>query len=226
MKISNLKKNLGGFELSIERLHINSPGIYGLIGPNGCGKSTAAKLMAGLMMRDSGDIDYENLCPRDITMLTQKPYLMRDTVYNNLVYPLKIRGIKPDTDLCERYLERAGLSDKKKQQAKSLSGGEQQKLAMARAIIFEPKLIIADEAVSALDIDSLGMFEQWILESQNTRPVIWLIISHQLAHIKRLCGYIFFMSDGRIADEGCADELLLKPESLMLKRYLKQETIE
>lgn len=226
MKISNLEKKMDGFSLNIGHLDINAPGIYGLIGPNGCGKTTTAKLIAGLLPYDRGRIDYGGLSARDITMLPQKPYLMDDTVYNNLVYPLRVRGIKPDIALCNRYLDQIGFLGRQKQQARSLSSGEQQKLALVRAMIFEPKLIIVDEALTDLDIDSLDMFEQMILEIQRNRPVTWILISHQLPHVQRMCEYIFFMAGGCLEAEGQTKEILFRSQNPLIRQYLKHETID
>jgi ABC-type multidrug transport system ATPase subunit len=224
MKITGLEKTQGSFSLRIDEMALTGPGIYGLIGPNGCGKTTAAKLIAALLAPDRGTIDPEGLTDRDITMLTQTPYMMDDTVYNNLIYPLKVRKIKPDSTLCDQYLERIGLLRQRKQRARSLSGGERQKLAMLRALIFKPRFIIMDEALTDLDIDSLDMFENLILETQKSDPVIWLVISHQLPHVKRLCDYIFFMSKGRLETRGPAEEILLRPANPLVRQYLKHET--
>jgi ABC-type multidrug transport system ATPase subunit len=225
MIIRALEKKLGNFSLHIESLSIPSPGIYGLIGPNGCGKTTAAKLIMNLISPDSGNIDPEGLSSRDITMLSQKPYMMDDTVYNNLIYPLRIRNITPDPVLCDACLDRIGFLHRRKQWARSLSGGEQQKLALVRALIFKPKFIIADEAMTDMDIDSLDMFEGIIMDSQKEEPVVWIIISHHLPHIRRLCEYIFFMDKGRIEAEGPLDEMLFQPQNPLVRRYLKHETI-
>jgi ABC-type multidrug transport system ATPase subunit len=222
MVVSGLQKTLGAFSLCIDRLAIGGPGVYGLIGPNGSGKSTAAKLCAGILAPDAGTIDLEGLRPRDITMITQKPYIMDDTVYNNLVYPLKLRGIRPDAALCDRMLEQIDLSVRRGQRARGLSGGERQKLALCRAMIFKPKMIIADESLAGLDIDSLDMFEKLILDTQQKRPIIWLMISHQLPHIRRLCGYLFCMSGGRLAAEGPTEELFAS-EIPAVRRYVWHE---
>lgn len=96
MKISKLQKKMGQFTLQIEELYLESGKVHGLIGTNGCGKTTLSKLIQGILVPDGGRIDYEGLTPRDITMTTQRPYLLHDTVYQNLIYPLKIRGIRPD----------------------------------------------------------------------------------------------------------------------------------
>jgi ABC-type multidrug transport system ATPase subunit len=229
----SLTKTQGVFSLSIDSLEIRQPGIYGLIGPNGCGKSTTAKIIAGILPPDSGTVSI-SLDPRDITMVTQKPYIMDDTVYNNLAYPLKLRGEKNHTSLCDEYLGKIGFLERKNQRARGLSGGEKQKLALLRAMIFNPQLIILDEAMTDLDLDSLDMFENMILEQKERT---WIIISHQLAHVRRLCGYIFFMANGRLEAEGPAKELLRLPSAgdvpqahsstnAEVRRYLKHEIME
>ena len=207
LTLTGLEKKLGDFYLDIESLVISGPGVYGIIGPNGSGKSTLAKLIAGLMEPDRGNIDTGGLDPRDLTLLPRKPYMMDDTVYNNLVYPLKLRNIQTDPQLIDDYLDRMGLSERRKQKARSLSSGEQQKLAFLRALIFKPRLIIADEAMTALDIDSLDLFENLLLESQKKESSTWIIISHQMSHVRRLASHLFFMYQGKIETSGSLEEI-------------------
>ena len=78
MKISKLQKKMGQFTLQIEELYLESGKVHGLIGTNGCGKTTLSKLIQGILVPDGGRIDYEGLTPRDITMTTQRPYLLHD----------------------------------------------------------------------------------------------------------------------------------------------------
>jgi len=221
MLLNDVQKKLGDFSLFIEHLEISKPGVYGLIGPNGSGKSTLAKIMAGLLAPDSGSIDTEGLSMRDITFLGRKPYMMEDTVYNNLVFPLDIRKIKPDTDIINEYLNRMNFLKRSRQRAKSLSGGEQQKLSFLRAVIFKPKLVIADEAMTAMDMDSLDLFERTIIEEQKKESSIWIIISHQMPHITRVCDYLFFMYDGKIETHGKTQELFSKSDNPRLENYLR-----
>ena len=220
MKISGLEKKLGSFNLSVENLTVPGPGIYGLIGPNGSGKSTLAKLMAGLLEPDRGSIVTE-LGIRDITCLSRKPYMMNDSVYNNLCYPLRLRKQQADSALIAAHLERMGFTERQKQKAKSLSSGEQQKLAFLRAIIFKPRLVIADEAMTALDIDSLDLFENMILEEQKKDPIIWIIISHQMPHIRHLCEHIYFMYQGKIETEGKTADIFSNAHNPRLRQYLR-----
>lgn len=225
MKISNLKKEFGSFSLDIKSLDMEPGRIYGLIGANGCGKSTLLKLLAGVLKPDGGSIDYEGLCPRDITMLPRKPYLLHDTVYQNMIYPLKLRKIKPERKTIDHWLALMGLEDKHAQYAPNLSGGEQQKLALARALIFDPKLILLDEGLSNMDIESIAQVEALIRRRQEQAAVTWLIANHQLSHIERLCERVYFMDRGGIAAQGDTRALLFSPENEALIRYLRFESM-
>jgi len=221
MKISNMKKKFENFSIDVENLEIPHGKVSGIIGPNGCGKTTVMKIMAGLIRPDSGIIDYENLTPHNITMAFRKPYLLHDTVLKNLTYPLKIRKIKPDHDQVEHYLQLAGLQNSRNQYALALSGGEQQKLSLIRALIFSPKLVFIDEAFSNMDIESVARFEDYILEMQKSKPITWVIVSHQLSNIKRLCENIYFMHNGKIKISGHPEEILPAPQDPDLRRYLQ-----
>jgi len=220
MILTGIEKKLGNFSLCIEKFAVSKPGIYGLIGPNGSGKSTLAKIMAGLLEPDSGTVDTEGMTGKNITFISRKPYMMEDTVYKNLVYPLELRNKKKDAEVVNKFLERMRLLERAKQRAKSLSGGEQQKLAFLRAIIFKPQMIIADEAMTAMDMDSLDLFEKTIIEEQKKENSIWIIISHQMPHIRRLCEYIYFMYNGKIETEGSSEEIFFYNQNPHLKKFL------
>lgn len=225
MRISNLEKRFPGFAVRIDELRLEHGRIHGLIGPNGSGKTTVMKLMAGLLKPDGGEIDHEGIAPREMTMVPRKPYFLHDSVYNNLIYPLALRGIKPDAEAVEHHLALAGLSRERKKYARNLSSGEQQKLALVRALIFAPKLVFIDEAFSNLDIESADLFERLILDRQRENPITWVVISHQLAHIQRLCEAVCFMDAGRIEAQGATPDVLLRPENPKLRRYLRYEGV-
>ena len=207
MKISKLQKKIGQFTLQIEELYLESGKVHGLIGTNGCGKTTLSKLIQGILVPDDGRIDYEGLTPRDITMTTQRPYLLHDTVYQNLIYPLKIRGIRPDEAKMDAWLERCGLLQKKNQYARSLSSGEQQKLSFIRALVFDPAFVIVDETLSNLDPDSTELFEQLMREQQTKNKMTWLLISHQLVHVRKICDQVHFMEQGKVLVSGTPEEI-------------------
>lgn len=197
MRITNLEKTIGKFHMEVDDLYIEPEKIHGIVGPNGCGKTVFLKMLAGIIMPDKGTLDYEGLSSRDITMMFQQPYLMHDSVYENLIYPLKIRGIHPDEEEIDRMLNRVGLKEQKRQYARSLSSGERQKLSFLRAVIFRPRMIMVDETLSNLDSESEELFVGMISEIQKERPITWLIVNHQLDHIYQLCDEIHYMEKGR-----------------------------
>lgn len=226
MKITNLEKRISGFHLNIPELNIKEGCIHGFIGANGCGKTTLAKTLMGIHSADKGTIDLGNLSLDEITMTSQRPYLLHTTVYENLIYPLKIRKKKLDENQIDQLLEVCGLLDKKKQYARSLSSGERQKLSLIRAMIFEPKLFIIDETLSNLDLESVGLFEKMILDKQSKNPVTWILISHQLAHIHKMCDFVHFFSNGKLVSSGSPDEILIESKDEMIQSYLKTQIIE
>jgi len=194
MRITNLTKKIDDFHLRIPELIIEEKKIHGIIGGNGSGKSTLAKLIMGILEPDAGMIDYGTIPTDKITMTFQRPYLLQESVYDNIVYPLKIRKIKPKEEEIDEWLVRFGLQEKKRRYARSLSSGERQKLSFIRAMIFRPELVIIDETFSNLDQESVEVAEKWILENQQKQPITYIIISHQMNSITHLCDYIHELS--------------------------------
>jgi len=198
MRITELRKTIGKTDLYIDDLTIESGLIHGLVGPNGCGKTTLLKLIMGIVQPDSGSIDYEGLKMTDMTMMSQRPYLMHRSVYDNIVYPLKIRGEQTGCDEVEDLMERVGLLNLKNQYAGSLSSGERQKLSFIRAIIFRPKMVLMDETLSNLDADSEALFKEIIMERHREDGSTWLIVSHQWDEMNDLFDKVHHMEKGKI----------------------------
>ncbi|MBR3377428.1 MAG: ATP-binding cassette domain-containing protein [Mogibacterium sp.] len=198
MRITELRKKIGKTDLYIDDLKIESGLIHGLVGPNGCGKTTLLKLIMGITEPDSGHIDYEGLKPSDITMMSQRPYLMHANVYDNIIYPLKIRGMKIDRNEIDGLMERTGLLQIRDQYAGSLSSGERQKLSFLRAMVFRPKMILMDETLSNLDQDSEKLFKEMIIERHKEDGSTWLIVSHQWDAMNELFDKVHHMDKGRI----------------------------
>lgn len=201
MKIINLEKNMGRFQLKIDHLDIEPGKVHGLVGHNGCGKTILLKSIMGILEPDCGEIDLDGLSRRDMTMMTQRPYLLHDSVYENVIYPLKIRKMAVDEAAVDALLEKVGLLAQKNQYARSLSSGERQKLSFLRAVIFGPEFVIMDETLSNMDPESEKVILDFIREIQKTKPITWLIVNHQLEQKKDLCDVIHYMEKGRIVNE-------------------------
>ncbi len=214
MIITNLQKQRGELFINIEHLELENGKIHGLFGGNGCGKSSLSKMLIGDIALDSGHIDYGGIQASEITLMPQRPYMLQRSVYENIIYPLQIRNLPIDDDSINIYLERAGLTNKKHQYARTLSSGEQQKISFIRALIFKPRFIIIDETLSNLDIDSLNIFLQWILDWQQELKATWLIISHQMNQLKRICDTVHYMRKGRMITSGPLEQVLQQIDSI------------
>ena len=140
--------------------------------------------------------------------------------------------MQPDNDQVEHLLEIAGLQDIRNEYALNLSGGEQQKLSLIRALIFSPKLIFVDEGFSNMDIESVAFFEDYILSLRRddnadstailpTTNTTWVIISHQLSNIRRLCERVYFMHDGEVKASGPTGEIFTSSDNAELNKYLQ-----
>ena len=201
MKITNLKVSAGGFSLSVPSAEFTPGKIHGLIGHNGSGKTILLKTIMGIMTPEEGGIDYEGLAMQEVTLMSQRPYLLHGSVYDNLVYPLKLRGIDLKTPEMaaeiDRLLDRVGLLPMKNQYARSLSSGERQKLSFLRAVIFKPKFIMMDETLSNMDPESEMQILGVIREIQaSSNPATWLIVNHQLEQKEELCDVVHRMEKG------------------------------
>ncbi len=173
-----------------------------LVGPNGAGKSTFLKVCHGLLPPSGGSIQWQGKSPkqmgRKIAMVFQRPCLLSRSVRANLSYVLSLRGI--GRPLQSRYISEAlslvGLHEFGDRNAVSLSGGEQQRLAIARAWLLKPEIILLDEPSAGLDLLSSKAVEDLILRLKRQNIKI-IFSSHNLAQVRRLCDEIIFLDYGR-----------------------------
>ena len=170
--------------LCCPRLNIEAGKVTALIGANGSGKSTLLNVLAFLEPPSTGCLDFFServiskqsvLFRKQIGFLPQKPYLFRGTVADNLVFVLKLHQISKSQQsiICDAMLNKLQITHLKNQSAKKLSGGELQKVALARALITQPKVLLMDEPFSYLDQSSSLFLEQFIREySQETQKTL------------------------------------------------------
>lgn len=199
--IKNLKKYYKDkLALNIKSLEIESGKITGIVGENGVGKSTLLNILSGIDKDFTGEVHYDNIklnkeIQRDITLVFQKPRLLNTLVYKNLIYPLKIRNIKKeDINLnVEKVLDLLDIQKLKNKNAKKLSGGEMQKVAIARALVFNPKVLMLDEATSNIDIESKKTIERIIFDYNKHEKNTIILISHDKEQIKALCDNVIVL---------------------------------
>lgn len=191
----------------------------GLVGPNGSGKSSLLKLLSFLETPSSGTLWFQGKevagkagleIRRRIAVVFQEPMLLNTTVYENVALGLKIRSVgKLQTqERVQAWLERFGVAHLKHQQARSLSGGEAQRVSLARAFVLQPDILFLDEPFSALDAPSkqslLADLTQVFRETKTTT----VIVSHDFNEIERLAQRAIILISGRIKGSGRPDELL------------------
>ncbi|WP_170270382.1 ABC transporter ATP-binding protein [Heliorestis acidaminivorans] len=183
---------------------LNSGEVVAIIGPSGSGKSTFLKLLNRLLEPTRGKIQYKGQAidkiavtelRRQVAYISQRPYLFPGTVADNLAYGAQLWNL--DYDGAE-WLEKVDLSPTLlTQQGDNLSGGEQQRLALARSLLLEPSVLLLDEPTSALDIHGTALIENLISSYlHGERAVLW--VTHDPKQAKRIAHRIFLMEQGRL----------------------------
>ena len=215
--------------------------VTALIGPSGCGKSTLLRSVNRLNdlideVRVSGSIHYQghNIYSRDIDviglrkrmgMVFQKPNPFPMSIYENVVYPLRIDGVRNKgvlEEVCERSLQGAALWDEVKdrlhENALGMSGGQQQRLCIARAIAAEPEVLLMDEPCSALDPIATGKIEDLIQELKGEYSI--LIVTHNMQQASRASDYTAFMFLGRLIEYGPTIDVFTNPHLKETEDYI------
>ena len=210
-----------------------------IVGESGSGKSTLALCLACLEKATSGSIRFEErdilefgekdlrAIRRKIQLIFQDPansFNPRWKVVDILTEPLVLQGNLSRNEMrlrARRLLEQVGFSsDMEERRPSELSGGQRQRLAIARALTLEPKLLILDEALSALDCSVQAQIANLLVELQSTRGMTYLFITHDMAMAAHLADEIAVMSQGRIVDRGVPDKILKQPESGVTRELL------
>jgi peptide/nickel transport system ATP-binding protein len=221
-------------KFSLERGHT-----LGLVGPSGSGKSTLARCLAFFETPTSGEIwlDGHNLCGlnrrqraamrADIQIVFQEPAASlnpRFTAAQIVTEPLLIRGIGTAMTRRQRaaeLMETVGLPRQSLQTpALEFSGGERQRLAIARALALEPKLLILDESFAGLDLSIQAQVTSLLLDLQERRGLTYILIAHDLALVWRVAGEIAVMDQGRIVEHAGVAALLARPQHPLTRALL------
>lgn len=197
-----------------------------VLGPNGAGKSLLLRLLHGLIPLSEGRILWQGqpmvaAHQHAQAMVFQRPVMLRRSVHANLRFALKVRGFAgPErARRTEQALEMAGLTHVAKRPARVLSGGEQQRLAIARALACGPELLFLDEPTANLDPAATAHIETLIREA-HAKGVTVMMVTHDQGQARRLAQDLIFLQDGRVAETGPADLLLHTPKSEALRAWL------
>jgi peptide/nickel transport system ATP-binding protein len=212
---------------------------YGLIGESGSGKSTAGKAILQLTKSTAGSISFENTnlnnlsktkmraFRQEIQMIFQDPYSSlnpKKRIIDIVAEPM--RNFENNTPEEEQekvlyFLQKVGLtSDALYKYPHEFSGGQRQRIGIARALTLQPKLIVADEPVSALDVSVQAQVLNFLQDLQEEFNLTYLFIGHDLGVIRHLCDRIGVMYKGRLVEEGTTEDILTNPQHIYTKRLI------
>lgn len=231
-----VKEYSGKKVLDIPELNLEEGKITGIIGPSGAGKSTLLYILNGLEKATSGKIvfngnelrsDPDIETRRQMSMVFQKPTVFNTTVYENMAYSLKLRGI-PKGEIRDKVHELAkliGLEDKLKQKAVTLSGGEAQRLALARAIIHKPKVLLLDEPTANLDPANVAMIEKLIFHAKTECKTSIVVVTHNMFQAKRLSDNVVFLLCGNVIESGESAQIFSSPQDARTMDFIEGKMI-
>ncbi|WP_084286478.1 ATP-binding cassette domain-containing protein [Halomonas halodenitrificans] len=196
-----------------------------VMGPNGSGKSLMMRLAHGLLAPTRGEVCWEGRTPRQ-AMVFQRPVLLKRSALANLVYALAVNGTprRRRKAHAREALERFGLGPLERRPARVLSGGEQQRLALARAWLLEPEVLFLDEPTSALDPAAILAVERSVQEFHAGGTRI-LMSSHDLNQARRLADEVLFLNAGRLIEHTDAATFFTAPASREARAFIRGELV-
>jgi len=220
IEINNLNKKFGNI-LAVKNISfkINKGTIIGLLGPNGCGKSTTIGMMLGLIKPTSGTVIIKNQnIENNRTGLLEKmnfisPYIelpKKLTVEENLKVYGRLYGVKNLESEISEILEKLNLTEFKKRKTGELSSGQKNRVSLAKALINNPEILLLDEPTASLDPDVGDYIRTFIEDFASKKGATILIASHNMNEVERLCHEVMMMKNGEIIDKGKSSDLINK----------------
>jgi tungstate transport system ATP-binding protein len=229
LSLEEVSLTVGGERL-IDRMsvRIEAGGPTIVLGPNGAGKSLFLRLAHGLIRPSEGRIVWQGPAAaspgRYQAMVFQRPVLLRRSALGNVLYALRVRGRSraEATARADEVLARTGLAAIAHRPARALSGGEQQRLALARAWALEPEVLFLDEPTANLDPSATAAVER-LVEAISTGGTKIVMTTHDLGQARRLADSVLFMHSGRIVERGAAEAFFAAPETPEAAAFLRGE---
>ena len=220
IEVINLSKSYGPKE-AVKRINfrVNENEIIGLLGPNGCGKTTTIAMILGLLKPSNGQvlINGMNIESHRISLLHKmnfiSPYIelpKKLSVKQNLIVYGKLYSIKNLNDKIELLANELRLKDLLDKITGELSSGQKNRVSLAKALINDPKVLLLDEPTASLDPETGDFIRTFLENYKKQKKISILLASHNMNEVKRLCASILMMKDGIIIDEGKPDELIKK----------------
>ena len=206
-----------------------------ILGPSGCGKTTLLNIIGGFISDFSGDVllsdeNINNIPPekREIATVFQSYGLFtHKNVIDNVSYGLKLLKIDKNTreNRAKEMLEKVGLASYEKKKIKELSGGEQQRVAIARSMVLNPKLLLLDEPLSNLDVHLRDVMRKEIKKIQKQFGVTMIIVTHDQEDAFKLADRVIVINEGHIEQIGTPEELYKEPKNNFISSFIGENNI-
>lgn len=218
-------------------LDVCEGGFFVLIGPTGCGKTTVLKLVDLLLKPDGGLLEIDGIdmgrasgharssCRRRMAMVMQRPYMFAGTVERNVGMGLAFRRPEADARAVSEALESVGLAGFEKREARTLSGGEIQKAAIARAIVTKPEILLLDEPMSSVDPGFRPEIRSLLRRLHHDTGMTVIMATHDFADALALGTGGAVILEGRAAQQGTMDDLFQRPSSPEVARFVGMRNI-
>ena len=221
LKVKNLiKKFKSTFAVNNISFEIKKNDTLGLLGPNGCGKTTSIGMMLGLITPTSGEIFIDEIklnSQNRIKLLSlmnfASPYIelpKKLTVKQNLEIYARLYGVSNKEERIEELVEDLNLNKFLNKNTGELSSGQKNRVSLAKSLINKPKLLFLDEPTASLDPDVGDFVREYLEKYKNNNELTMLLASHNMKEVERLCNNIIMMKKGKIVDKGTCDELITK----------------
>lgn len=213
--------------LSDINIEIGQGGPTVLLGPNGSGKSTLLRLGMGLIAPSTGRATCGGrpaVSAARRAIVFQKPVMLRRSVSANLAFALSTAGRRSDDDAIACLLDQVGLGALASRPARRLSGGEQQRLALARALARAPEVLFLDEPTASLDPAAVKSVEE-IITQIAAQGVKIVMATHDLGQARRLAGEIIFLARGSVIERAASPDFFVSPSTEEARRFLAGDLV-
>lgn len=211
-------------------LTLQQQGVTIVIGPNGAGKTTLLKMLHGIGRLNAGSLNWA--CPMEEAQkrqgfVFQAPVMMRRSVTDNIAYPLRLIGMQRAVarDKAKDWAKKVGLGHAADQQATMLSGGERQKLALARALIRDPEVLFLDEPCASLDGRATREIEEILIRAAGGGTRL-IMSTHNMGQAQRLADEVIFVLHGKIHEFSPAEQFFSGPETKQGRAFLNGDIVE
>ncbi len=235
-RLEGLEKRYGGRTvLRVLALDIYQGELFVLVGPSGAGKSTLLRLLNFLERPDRGTITFRSLVSngrnpvplaarRQVTMVFQRPVLFRGSVYDNVAYGLRLRR-QPLEPVVSETLERLGLSDLARMSVQTLSGGEAQRVALGRALVIRPQVLLLDEPTANLDPANVALIEEIIAGVNREQGTTVVLVTHNVFQARRLADRAGLLLDGHLIEVAPVEAFFEAPRDPRTAAFVRGEMV-